>query len=146
MLNNIFKKIALTTALSVTFFIGESNANLNQQKYIKDWDYDLQLNDKERDAEFNINKQQTEKINYERENKDSVSKGTQQLLGFLGGGPLGVKLSPIVYNYFGGNLIIWALVGAIAGGFIWSIQVSLFIGILSAIGSIFSLIFKPEEK
>ena len=47
---------------------------------------------------------------------------------------------------FGGNLIIWALVGAIAGGFIWSIQVSLFIGILSAIGSIFSLIFKPEEK
>ena len=80
MLNNIFKKIALTTALSVTFFIGEANANLNQQKYIKDWDYDLQLNDRERDAEFNINKQQTEKINYERQNNDSVSKGTPSLL------------------------------------------------------------------
>ena len=86
------------------------------------------------------------KISYENSRQDNLSTGTQQILGFLSGGFLGVIVAPLAYGFFGGNIIIWAIAGAFIGGFLWNLQLGLLFMIGSFISKIISKIFKPEEE
>jgi len=51
-----------------------------------------------------------------------IPESTLQWMGFLGGGPAGVWLSPWVYRAMNGNTIGWLAVGVIGGGFLWQGQ------------------------
>lgn len=76
--------------------------------------------------------------NIEANNQDgSVSLGSQRLLGFLGGGPIGVVVAPWAYNFFGKNLVLWIIAGVLIGGFIWQLSIGLFLSALSLLSSIF---------
>lgn len=76
--------------------------------------------------------------NVEANNQDgSVSLGSQRLLGFLGGGPIGIVVAPWAYNLFGKNIVVWIIAGVIIGGFIWQLSIVLFMSALSLLSSIF---------
>ena len=69
---------------------------------------------------------------------DQISNATQQILGFLGGGPLGIIVSPMVYKWVSGNLVVWFGIGLVVGSIIWSIQISLLFGLLSFVAAFIS--------
>ena len=69
---------------------------------------------------------------------DQISQATQQLLGFLGGGPLGIIVSPTVYQWVSGNLVLWFGIGLVVGSIMWSIQVYLLFGLLSFVAAFIS--------
>lgn len=69
---------------------------------------------------------------------DQVSVGTQKLLGFVGGGPIGIVIAPKVYQWVSGNLIAWLIIGAIVGGFSWNIQIGLIIMLAGMISKFIS--------
>lgn len=56
---------------------------------------------------------------------EGVNLGTQHLLGFLSAGPIGILIAPWAYNLFGGNLVVWIVVGVIAGGFLWNLTIGI---------------------
>ena len=71
-------------------------------------------------------------------NKDEdINLGSQRLLGFVGGGPIGIVVAPWAYNLFGKNIVVWIIAGVIIGGFIWQLTIVLFISALSLLSSIF---------
>jgi len=82
------------------------------------------------EAVFN---QQTERWEFPSDNSSEVQENptpsseipesTLQWMGFLGGGPAGVWLSPWVYRAMNGNTIGWLAVGIFGGGFLWQGQV-----------------------
>ena len=52
-----------------------------------------------------------------------IPESTLQWMGFLGGGPAGIWLSPWVYRAMNGNTIGWLAVGILGGGFLWQGQI-----------------------
>ena len=76
-------------------------------------------------------------LNDQDSNQDEVvNLSTQRLLGFLGGGPIGVVVAPWAYNLFGRNLIAWIIAGVIIGGFLWQLSIVLFMSAFSLLSSI----------
>jgi hypothetical protein len=69
---------------------------------------------------------------------DQISYATQQILGFLGGGPLGIIVSPMVYNWVSGNLILWFGIGLVVGSIMWSFQAYLLFGLLGLVAAFIS--------
>ena len=69
---------------------------------------------------------------------DRISNATQQILGFLGGGPLGIIVSPMVYDWVSGNLILWFGIGLVVGSIMWSIQAYLLFGLLGLVAAFIS--------
>ena len=69
---------------------------------------------------------------------DQISNATQQILGFLGGGPLGIIVSPLVYQWVSGNLVLWFGIGLVVGSIMWCIQTYLLFGLLSLVAAFIS--------
>ncbi len=76
--------------------------------------------------------------NEDAKSNDQVSANTQRILGFVGGGPLGMVLAPTVYQWVSGNLIAWLVIGVVAGGIFWNIQIGLAVMIFGAISKFVS--------
>jgi len=76
--------------------------------------------------------------NKQDSNQDEVvNLSTQRFLGFLGGGPIGVVVSPWAYNLFCKNLVILIIALVVIGGFLWQLSIGIFISALSLLSSIF---------
>ena len=52
-----------------------------------------------------------------------LSLRNQQILGFVGGGPIGILAGPAMYDALGGNLILWIIVGLFFGSALWSLSI-----------------------
>ena len=87
----------------------------------------------------------SEEISYRNQPNDYVSDKTLKILGFLGGGPLGIIVSPKVYYFFDGNLVIWVIIGSFFGSFLWYAQGALVMFAIALIGKVFEFIFKRED-
>ena len=87
----------------------------------------------------------SEEISYKNQRNDYVSDKTLKILGFLGGGPLGIIVSPKVYFFFDGNLVIWVIIGSVFGSFLWYAQGALVLSVIALIAKVFELIFKSEN-
>lgn len=58
-------------------------------------------------------------ISGQLERSPSISLNVQRVLGFIGGGILGIWVAPQIYIWVNGNVIIWLVVGLIAGWPLW---------------------------
>jgi hypothetical protein len=62
-----------------------------------------------------------------------LSLRNQQILGFVGGGPIGIIAGPAVYNALGGNLLLWIIVGLFFGSVLWSLSIYIPVMIIQGI-------------
>ena len=64
-----------------------------------------------------------------------LSLNNQRILGFVFGGPIGIFIWPMIYQFFAGNLVVSIIVGVFAGGFSWSLSIYLpfiIVGLISS--------------
>ena len=145
MKKKLLKNTFILAALSTTIFFGEAKANLRLMG--EDNEHQSSSNlvlDKNIDLEIN-NPNLSDEISYRNEPNDYVSNKTLKILGFLGGGPLGTIVSPKVYYFFDGNLVIWVIIGSIFGSFLWYAQGALVMFVIALIAKVFEFIFKRED-
>ena len=64
-----------------------------------------------------------------------LSLNTQRILGFVFGGPIGIFIWPIIYQFFAGNLVVSIILGLFVGGFSWSMSIYLPFMIIGLIAS-----------
>ena len=128
--------------MSTTIFLGEAKANFRLMDEANENQLSSNLVlDKNIDLEVNkINF--SEEISYRNQPNDYVSDKTLKILGFLGGGPLGIIVSPKVYYFFDGNLVIWVIIGSVFGSFLWSAQGALLFFVIALIYKVIALIYK----
>ena len=67
-----------------------------------------------------------------------LSLRNQQILGFVGGGPIGILAGPAMYDALGGNLILWIIVGLFFGSALWSLSIYIPVMIIGGIVRLFS--------
>ena len=67
-----------------------------------------------------------------------LSLRNQQILGFVGGGPIGIFAGPAMYDALGGNLILWIIVGLFFGSALWSLSIYIPVMIIGGIVRLFS--------
>ena len=115
--------------------MSEANENQSSNNLVLDKNVELDIN--------NINF--SEEISYRNQQNDYVSEKTLKILGFLGGGPLGTIVSPKVYYFFDGNLVIWVIIGSVFGSFLWYAQGALVMLVIGLISQVFVFIFKRED-
>mgnify|MGYP001287019415 FL=1 len=145
MKKKLIKNTFILAALSTTIlfgeakanyrFISEANENQSSNNLVLDKHVELDIN--------NINF--SEEISYRNQQNDYVSEKTLKILGFLGGGPLGTIVSPKVYYFFDGNLVIWVIIGSVFGSFLWYAQGALVMLVIGLISQVFVFIFKRED-
>lgn len=145
MKKKLLKNTFILAALSTTIFLGEAKANFRLMNEANENQLSSNLVlDKNIDLEVNkINF--SEEISYRNQPNDYVSDKTLKILGFLGGGPLGIIVSPKVYYFFDGNLVIWVIIGSFFGSFLWYAQGALVMFAIALIGKVFEFIFKRED-
>ena len=145
MKKKLLKKTFILAALSTTILLVEAKANLRLMNEANEHQSSGNLVlDKNIDLEVNkINF--SEEISYRNQPNDYVSNKTLKILGFLGGGPLGIIVSPKVYYFFDGNLIIWVIIGSFFGTFLWYAQSALVVFVIALIAKVFEFIFKRED-
>ena len=62
-----------------------------------------------------------------------LSLRNQQILGFVGGGPIGILAGPAMYDALGGNLILWIIVGLFFGSALWSLSIYIPVMIIGSV-------------
>ena len=62
-----------------------------------------------------------------------LSLRNQQILGFVGGGPIGMLAGPAMYDALGGNLIVWIIVGLFFGSALWSLSIYIPVMVIGSI-------------
>ena len=145
MKKKLLKNTFILAALSTTIFFGEAKANLRLMDEANEHQSSSNLVlDKNIDLEIN-NMNLSDEISYRNEPNDYVSNKTLKILGFLGGVPLGTIVSPKIYYFFDGNLVIWVIIGSIFGSFLWYAQGALVMFVIALIAKVFEFIFKRED-
>ena len=145
MKKKLLKNTIIFAALSTTILFGEAKANFRLKGEANEHQSSSNLVlDKNIDLEI-YNTNLSEEISFRNEPNDYVSNKTLKILGFLGGGPLGIIVSQKVYYFFGGNLIIWVIIGSIFGSFLWYAQGALVVAVIALISKVFEFIFKRED-
>ena len=134
-------RIAALIAVLSTFLITEAKSKTaieqsNREMVNNSLNNTLPIN------EFKLNDLNNTEISYSNSRQDNLSRGTQQILGFFSGGLLGIIVAPAAYNFFGGQIIIWAIAGVIVGGFLWNLQWMA----IYMLGTLVSKIFSSEEE
>jgi len=145
MKKKLLKNTLILAALSTTILFGEAKANFRSMGEANENQSSSNLVlDKNIDLDIkNINF--PEEISYRNQRNDYVSDKTLKILGFLGGGPLGIIVSPKVYFFFDGNLVIWVIIGSVFGSFLWYAQGALVMFVIALIAKVFEFIFKSEN-
>ena len=62
-----------------------------------------------------------------------LSLRNQQILGFVGGGPIGILAGPAMYDALGRNLILWIIVGLFFGSALWSLSIYIPVMIIGSV-------------
>lgn len=145
MKKKLLKNSFILAALSTTILFGEAKANY---RLMSDANENQSLNNLvlDKNVELDINNINfSEEISYRNQQNDYVSEKTLKILGFLGGGPLGTIVSPKVYYFFDGNLVIWVIIGSVFGSFLWYAQGALVMLVIGLISQVVVFIFKRED-